>query len=170
MFSHRREQGVDTAPYEEALRAFHGELARAKPAGFLASTTYRFADGGYSDWYLVEDSAALDVLNAAAVSGARSAPHDAAARMAASGMGKLMSLAQGEADLAALHEAGFAKPAGTGYSELYELTLPYSARPGVALWRRMMVLGPAPEFCLVSRGPLELPAELKPEVRTRRNI
>lgn len=170
MFSHRREPDVDAGTYEEVLRAFHNELARAKPAGFVTSTTYRFEDGTYSDWYLVEDSAALDVLNSAAVTGARSAAHDSAARMAASGVGKLLSLAQGEADLAALHEAGFAKPAGSAYPELYEMTRPYSSRPGVALWRRMMVLGPAPEFCLVSRDPLELPARLQPEVRIRRNI
>jgi hypothetical protein len=41
---------------------------------------------------------------------------------------------------------------------------------GVALWRRMMVLGPPPEFCLVSRELAQLPAELAPEVRVRRKI
>jgi hypothetical protein len=170
VFSHRREPGADAGTYEEVLREFHAELARAKPAGFIGSTTYRFEDGGYSDWYLVEDSAALDVLNAAAVSGARSAPHDAAARMAGGGAGKLMSLAQGEADLGVLTEAGFAKPAGMAYADLYATLNSLTRRPGVALWRRMMVLGPPPEFCLVSREPLALPPMLEPEVRTRGQI
>ena len=161
---------MDSGAYEEVLRAFHAELARAKPAGFISSTTYRFGDVDYSDWYLVRDSSALDVLNVAAVSGARSAPHDSAARMAAAGTGKLMSLAQGEADLEALHEAGFAKPGGMSYSELYEMTQALTSKPGVALWRRMMVLGPPPEFRIVSREPLTLSAEFAAEVRIRGNI
>jgi hypothetical protein len=169
VFSHRRATGADAQAYEDALRRFHAELAGGKPAGFVGSTTYRFADG-YSDWYLVESSAALDILNEAAVSGARVAPHDAAARMAAWGSGKLLSLAQGEADLDALHEAAFAKPAGMAYGDLYAMTEPFASRPGVALWRRMMVLGPPPEFCLVSREPARLPAELALEVRVRKKV
>ncbi len=114
VFSHRPESGADVQAYEDALRRFHSELAGGRPVGFVSSTTYRFEDG-YSDWYLVEDSAALDFLNEAAVSGARATSHDAAAGMAAWGSGKLLSLAQGEADLDALHEIAFAKPAGTAY-------------------------------------------------------
>ena len=155
--------------YEDALRRFHAELARGGPAGFVASTTYRF-DDGYSDWYLVENSAALDVLNEAAVSGARAASHDAAARMAAWGSGKLLSLTQGEGDVDALHEAAFAKPPGMAYGDLYAMTAAFTAQEGVALWRRMMVLGPPPEFCFVSREPTQLPAELAPDVRIRRKI
>jgi len=169
VFSHRPATGANVQAYEDALRRFHAELAAGTPAGFVGSTTYQFADG-YSDWYLIENSAALDALNEAAVSGGRAAPHDAAARMAAWGSGKLLSLAQGEADLAALHEAAFAKPAGMAYSDLYAMTEPFTSRPGVALWRRMMVLGPPPEFCLVSRERAQLPAELAPEVLVRRKI
>lgn len=169
VFSHRPASGADVQAYEDALRRFHAELAGARPVGFVASTTYRFTDG-YSDWYVVENSGALDVLNEAAVSGARAASHDAAARMAAWGSGKLLSLAQGEADLDALHEAAFAKPAGMGYPDLYAMTAPFTARAGVALWRRMMVLGPPPEFCLVAREPAQLPAELAPAMRVRRKI
>lgn len=169
VFSHRPASDADAQAYEDALRRFHSELAGGRPAGFVASTTYRF-DDGYSDWYLVEDSAALDYLNEAAVSGARAASHDAAARMAAWGSGKLLSLAQGEADLDALHEIAFAKPAGMAYGDLYTMTAQFTAKAGVALWRRMMVLGPPPEFCLVARSPVHLPAQFTPEPRTRRQI
>ena len=169
VFSHRPASGAGVQAYEQALRRFHAELAAGRPAGFVASATYRF-DDGYSDWYLVEDSAALDVLNEAAVSGARAEPHDMAARMAAWGSGKLLSLAQGEAGLDAPHEAAFAKPPGMAYPDLYAMTAPFTSRAGAALWRRMMVLGPPPEFCLVSREPAQLPAELAPEVRLRRQI
>ncbi|HET7466742.1 MAG TPA: hypothetical protein VFL29_08740 [Candidatus Dormibacteraeota bacterium] len=170
VFAHRPAAGVDAGAYEKTLRAFHAELASARPAGFVASTTYRFDDGGYSDWYLVESSAALDVLNQAAVTGPRAESHDMAARMAGGGSGKLMSLAAGEADLGALYETGFAKPRGRSYADLYASLHPLTSRPGVALWRRMMVLGPPPEFCLVSRAPVELPAELAPEPSVRRQI
>ena len=169
VFSHRPATGADAQAYEDALRRFHAELAAGRPTGFVGSTTYRFADA-YSDWYLIQNSAALDVLNDAAVSGARAASHDTAARMAAWGSGKLLSLAHGEADLGALHEVAFAKPAGMAYDDLYAMTKPFTARPGVGLWRRMMVLGPPPEFCLVARASVELPAQLAPEPRTRRQI
>lgn len=165
VFSHRPAPDSDVAAYEEALRRWHAELARSGTAGFVKSTTYVIGDA-YSDWYLVESSAALDGLNDAAVSGSRSAPHDAAARMAAGGSGKLLRLARGEADLEAPYEIGFSKPAGMPYPALYQSL----ERFGGSLWRRMMVLGPPPEFCLVARSPVELPAEFAPEVRNRRQI
>lgn len=169
VFSHRRATDADVAAYEDTLRRFHAELAQARIPGFVTSTTYRL-DGGYADWYLVESSAALDSLNDAAVSGSRSTPHDAAARMAASGSGKLLRLAQGEADLAAEFEVGFAKPSGMSYPDLYERVGPSGSQPGAGLWRRMMVLGPPPEFCLTARIPAELPGEFAPELRKRRQI
>ena len=165
VFSHRPAANTDVAAYEEALRRLHAELAHSGTAGFVKSTTYVIGDG-YSDWYLVESSGALDGLNDAAVSGSRSAPHDAAARMAASGSGKLLRLTKGEPDLEAPYEIGFSKPAGMPYAVLYESLDQFAG----SLWRRMMVLGPPPEFCLVVRNPVELPAEFAPEVRTRRQI
>ena len=169
VFSHRPLEGADVAAYEDSLRRLHAELAGERPKGFVRSTTYRFEDG-YSDWYLVESSAALDFLNQAAVTGARSGPHDAAARLAAWGAGKLMSLAEGEPHLDSLHEAAFAKPAGMAYADLYAIVRPFATTPGAALWRRMMVLGPPPEFCLVSSDAVELPAELASEKRKRCQI
>jgi hypothetical protein len=169
VFSHRPGAAVEVGAYEDALRRFHSELARARPSGFIGSTTYRIGDG-YSDWYLVESSAALDALNDAAVSGARASPHDAAARMAAGGAGKLMNLASGEPDLKAGFEIRFAKPGGMAYADLYRRAESWTGSPGVSLWRRMMVLGPPPEFCLVSRTPVELPADTHPQVIARKPI
>jgi hypothetical protein len=158
---------VDRAPYEEALRRFHAALASAPSSGFVRSATYRIGDG-YSDWYLVESSAALDWLNAAAISGARTPAHDAAARMAVDGVGKLLSLVSGEVSFSAPDfEIRFAKPAGVSYADLYARLQPWTSKPAVSLWRRMMVLGPAPEFCLVAASALELPAEMRPEVLHR---
>src|SRR5260370_14125273 len=144
VFSHRPAGDIDVAVYETALTRFHAALASAPPSGFVRSSTFKVGDR-YSDWYLVEDSAALNVLNAAAVSGARTPAHDAAAHMAADGVGKLYCLVSGEPPAGGGFEIQFSKPAGVAYPDHYERLRPYSGRPGVGLWRRMMVLGPPPE-------------------------
>jgi hypothetical protein len=166
VFSHRPAAGIDTIGYEEALRRFHAALASAPSKGFVRSATYKVG-GGYSDWYLVESSAALDWLNAAAVSGTRTPAHDAAARMAVDGVGKLLSLAGGELAAGPGFEIRLAKPPGVSYSDLYARLQPWTTLPAVSLWRRMMVLGPPPEFCLVAPSALELPDDMTPEVLPR---
>jgi len=169
VFFHRAGSGVDTAVYEAALRRFHAALAAEPPAGFMSSATYRIGNG-YADWYLVDNSAALDRLNEAAIKGARSAPHDAVAHMAADGAGKLLMLRSGSAQTEPGFEIRFSKPAGMAYPALYERLKPWTDREGVCLWRRMMVLGPAPEFCLIAPSELDLPAELNPETLRREPI
>jgi hypothetical protein len=169
VFSHRPTGGVETAAYEDSLRRFHGALARGALSGFVASSTFRIGDA-YSDWYLLESSAAMDVLNAAAVSGDRAGPHDAVAGMAADGMGKLFKLAAGEHSIEAGFEVRFSKSAGMKYADLYARLQPLTAAPGVSLWRRMMVLGPPPEFCLIAPSEVALPEEMRPEVFRREPI
>ena len=169
VFSHQPAADVDVARYEEALRRFHHALAELRPHGFVRSLSYR-SGSRYSDWYLLEDSSALDQLNVAAVSGGRAAAHDAAARMAADGVGKLMSLAAGEAQVTAGFETRFGKPAGMGYAQLYAALERWTRAPGNGLWRRMMVLGPPPEFCLTSTQPADLPPEMHPEAVSRTPI
>jgi hypothetical protein len=169
VFSHRPAGGVDIAVYETALTRFHAALASAPPSGFVRSSTFKVGDR-YSDWYLVDGSAALDVLNAAAVSGARTPAHDAAARMAVDGVGKLYSLVSGEPAAGPGFEIQFSKPAGVGYPDHYERLRRYTKGPGVSLWRRMMVLGPPPEFCVLAPSEVELPPEYRPEVLRREPI
>src|SRR3984893_17894915 len=166
VFSHRHSGGVESAAYEDSLRRFHEALASAAPSGFIKSTSFRIG-GEFSDWYLVESSAALDVLNAAAVSGARAAVHDAAARMAAGGAGKLLSLAAGQPSMESGFEIRFAKPDGMADVDLYARLQTWTGAPGVSLWRRMMVLGPPPEFCLVAPSEVELPADMHPAMLAR---
>lgn len=165
VFFHHAAPGSDIATYEEGMRSFHASLAEAKPSGFVSSATYR-SGGGYSDWYLVENSAALDPLNDAAVNGRVRPVHDAVAHVATDFAGKLYTLMAGQPSGQGF-EIRFSKPSGTSYRDLYERLEPWSGRAGVSLWRRMMVLGPAPEFCLLSPTKLDLPAEMKPEVLTR---
>ena len=169
VFFHRAGSGVEVPSYELALQRFHVALAEDSPPGFISSTTYRIGND-YADWYLVENSAALDRLNEAAVKGARSSPHDAVAHMSADGAGKLLMLRSGSARTEPGYEIRFSKPAGMGYPELYDSLKPWTDRAEVSMWRRMMVLGPSPEFCLVATSEQHLPAEMRPEILRREPI
>ena len=160
---------MDIGIYTESLRKFHAALATAAPSGFISSCTFRTGDA-YSDWYMLETSAVLDVLNRAAVSGARAPAHDAAARMAADGVGKLLNLHAGEYSRGPGFEVRFAKPAGMTYADLYARLQSWTGAPETSLWCRMMVLGPAPEFAIITPAKLELPADMRPEVLRREPI
>jgi hypothetical protein len=166
LFFHEHASHADVARYEEGLRRFHASLGAAGVPGFMGSRTYRVGSQ-YCDWYVVTSSAALDPLNDAAVSGQRSASHAAVAREAVDFAGKLLKLAAGEYDAGAGTEIRFSKPGGTTYADLYRMLEPWTSMPGVSLWRRMMVLGPPPEFCLLAKSEVTLPAELNPQVLRR---
>lgn len=169
VFWHWPRGDVPAADYETAQRRFHAALAAAPPHGFLRSwsvaiTGAPWAGGGeaYEDWYLVESSAALDPLNAAAISGSRQAPHDAAAALASGGTAGLYSLRLGAPDVPPRSATWFSKPAGMSYAELFATLKPLVQEHATALWGRQMTLGPAPEFCLHAVRPAALPRPLEP--------
>jgi hypothetical protein len=172
VFWHRPAAGVDPAAYEEALAEFHRALATAPPAGFAGSCCHRFDElpwlgeggPGYEDWYLVPGWTALGELEAGAVRGAVRPPHDRAAVASAHGAGAIYGLAGGAAEAPASGErAWFAKPADRDYRELDRLLAPCLGvgGGGAALWRRRLVLGPAPENCVVGKAAGALPPELE---------
>lgn len=133
--------------YAERLVAFHEALAAHPPAGFVISRAFRLdhapwlpGDGPpYEDWYLVADWAALGQLNLGAVSGARSAPHDAVAALAREGQGGVYAPLHGGEPVAG-EVSWLAKPPGMSYADLHAAL---AERPA---WQRQMVLGPAPEY------------------------
>jgi hypothetical protein len=169
LFFHRPAPGVEVPIYEAALRRFHASLSAAPPSGFVGSNTYRVGQR-YSDWYLVESSAALDQLNEAAVNTARSSDHDAVAHMSADGVGKLLALVSGSPRTEPGFEIRFSKPAGMTYPVFYERLKPWTGQAELTLWRRMMVLGPPPEFCLTAPTDQMLPAAMSPESLARELI
>lgn len=93
VFWHESRAGVAARDYEAAHREFHEVLWRSRVPGLLALRVYRLdvipwlpgRPSGYEDWHLLEDSAALDRLNEAAVTQARQLPHERIAAMAAGG-------------------------------------------------------------------------------------
>ena len=115
----------------------------------------------YEDWYLIEGSAALDGLDRGAVAPAARGTARRDSRSVAGGAGGLYRLRAGEfRESEARPACWFRKPEGMGYAALALLLEPLTRDGRACLWGRQMVLGPAPEFCLQSAGPLDLPAPI----------
>lgn len=164
-FWHWKRPDVSPEAYETRQRDFQATLAAHPPDGFLHGITVRLqgapwaAEGrtAYEDWYLVRDMASLDSLNEAAVTAARQGPHDAVAQLAAAGTAGLYRLRAGTPIFPPPLATWFRKPTGMSYPALFEALAPMVAAEPAALWMRQMTLGPTPEFCLHSSGPVELP-------------
>jgi len=168
VFWHVPRPGVSAREYETAHRDFHDLLWKAGIAGLVGLRVFRLAaipwlggKAGYEDWHLLENSAALDVLNGAAISQARQRPHDRIAALAADGTAGLYGLRLGSLnEMAQAH--WLSKPAGMSYRE-FESSLAPQIRAGGCLWGRRMTLGPTPEFCLHA-APGQQPAGTQPSI------
>ena len=160
VFWHRPQPHVDPAHYERGLAAFHATLGDRVTASLwlrLDAAPWLRGDGpAYEDWYLVPDWAALGALNDAAVRGARKPPHDAVAAEAGPGTGGVYRRMLGPPIPAGSHATWFDKPSGMGTDELGERLDTWLGGRDASLWQRQMVLSPAPEFCLLADGPVEL--------------
>jgi hypothetical protein len=173
VFWHVPAAGVEPVAYEARLARFHAAL-RAAGVGptstlGLASVPWLGGGAGYEDWYLVEDFATLGELAVIAVTGSRSAPHDAAAADVGAGVAGVMAHVAGEVLLPAepAWAAWTGKPAGMAYAAFHaELAATLRGHEASA-WQRQMVLGPASEYCVLAAEPLSLawPAQAWP-VRT----
>jgi hypothetical protein len=169
VFWHWSRPEVGRDQYERRQRAFHAALAAAPPNGFRASFSVALAgapwtaQGGaaYEDWYLVQDFGALGLLNDAAVSASRAAPHDAAAAVAGGGAGGLYRLKQGTVMQQPAVAHWFSKPDGMSYRDLFNHLGPVVERFRGALWMRQLVLGPAREFCLHAVNAVPLAAAFR---------
>jgi hypothetical protein len=161
LFWHRPLDSVGVEAYEQAQLAFHRSLARSRPVGMCGSASFRVPSipwlsgkPGYEDWYLLEDYTALGVLNEAAVGHGHRTPHDEAARRFGGGAGGLYGLVEGERSdvLAAAGKLAVwvARPPGSERRPLAELLGDGMDPRSASLWRRQLVFGPAPEFCLLA--------------------
>lgn len=177
VFWHWARPFVASAEYEARQRAFHEALRATPPAGFSRSLSHAFSGApwtaaglAYEDWYLLDDSAALDRLNDAAVSASRQAPHDHAAAAAAGGTAGVYTLRMGEAPMAPSLAYWFAKPDGMKYDALFAALHPIVSASRAALWMRRMTLGPATEFCLQSNELLMLPPAILAQTYVLRSV
>jgi hypothetical protein len=160
---HRPAEGIERETYERACERFHRSLHHSPPAGFRGSTAFRVSEppwlapaqgGAYEDWYLLDDFAALGVLNEAAVAHGHRSAHDELARRFGGGAGGLYGLLEGHADLQDAPRAIWvSRPPGESRGELAQLLGDGMDPRHASLWRRALVLGPAPEYCLLSPEP-----------------
>lgn len=168
VFWHWAQQGA--SGYESALARFHRRLAEDPPAGYAGSFAFRLAGqppgidsagATYEDWYLLDDFAALGVLNESAVSAANRAAHDDVARAAVGAAGGVYRLRAGPPMPAAVRCATwFSKPRGIAYAEFYRAVPATAIAAGASLWERQMNLGPALECCLLAEDPLAVDGAL----------
>ena len=169
VFWHWPRPATDVDTYESAQRRFHDALAGEPSAGFRGSFSHALAGapwanaGGdaYEDWYLVDDSAALDPLNAAAISFGRQAPHDAAAALAAGGTAGLYRLRLGSLDRSPAYAHWFAKPDGMPYPQFLAMLEGVVDSARGALFMRQMTLGPTRECVLLAPSPATMPPAIE---------
>jgi len=171
VFWHWRQPTIEQQEYETDLLAFHRTLQTNKPDGFIRSAVFSINAApwlatdrlAYEEWYLLDDSSAMDRINHAAVNGPCEEPHNRVARHAAGGTGGLYRLRAGqEIHATAKFATWFQKPAGMSYKEFDVQMSPVVKDNGAALWARTMTLGPTTEFCLHSSAPITLPVEMPP--------
>lgn len=158
LFWHKPREGVDQERYEQAAQGFHRSLQRASPAGFRCSALLRAGSvpwlegqGWCEDWYLVDDFCALGVLNEAAVAVGHRSAHDQVAGRYGGGSGGIYKLIEGRCDSIDHPLAVWvSRPHGATARGLGDLLGDGMDRERASLWRRQMVLGPAPEYCLLT--------------------
>jgi hypothetical protein len=162
---HRPAAAVQQAAYEQALEHFHRSLAHRPPSGFRGSVALRLGElpwlapapgadkdaPGYEDWYLLDDWAAVGVLEEAAVARGHVTAHHAIAARAGATTGSVYRLLEGCSRPSAAgvavwvaHEPGYDRDSPAGL--LGDGMDPASD----GLWRRCLALGPAPEYCLLA--------------------
>jgi hypothetical protein len=181
VFWHRPAPGVAPEAYAAAIDGFHRSLAARPPAGFVRSVSLRapavdWLDGepALEDWYVVEDFAALGVLNEAAVGRGHLSAHDAAARQAGPGTGSIYRLLEGAPTPALARVAVWIeKPRGVEAPLLAALFGDGMDGTHSGLWQRQLALGPAPEYCLLAGetpsgvGPARMPRGWSAKVTPR---
>jgi hypothetical protein len=163
---HRAAAGVEPERYEQALERFHRSLAHRPPSGFRGSATARLPElpwlapvagsegaPGYEDWCLIDDWAAVGVLEEAAVSRGHITAHDEAASMAGAATGAVYRLVEGQPLLSAARAVWVTRKPGHEHPLLSALLGDGIDPQRDGLWRRCIGLGPAPEHCLLAAEP-----------------
>jgi hypothetical protein len=158
VFWHRPAPGVAPEVYAAAITRFHRSIAARPPGGFVRSVSFHAPAPNwlgdvpaFEDWYVVEDFAALGVLNEAAVGRGHLSAHDAAARQAGPGSGSIYRLLEGAATLEQARVAVWIeKPRGVEAPLLAALLGDGMDGEHAGLWQRQLALGPAPEYCVLA--------------------
>lgn len=177
VFWHWPRPGIAYDDYDARQRVFHAALAERGPSALARSAVWRVTGPSWTpvsvaweDWYLLEDSAGLDILNSAVMSDPLRDEHDAAASLASGGVAALYTPAGPRVgqpfEIDGHYACWFHKPQDMRYATLYQRIGPDAGR----LWTRMMVLGPAPELCMLTDTPNALSLEWRAHVTRRERV
>lgn len=170
VFWHQKMELVSSKTYESALITFHRSLYNFGVRGYIGSQTFKIegaywmgaTESGYEDWYLLEDSGVMDKINQAAISGSVKDPHNAAAHMATNlHAGLYVIKSPYPSFLNGKSATWFTKPKEMSLDQIINSHSDSNKRFG-DLWMRQMVLGPTPEYCIVSENRIDLPRNLYP--------
>lgn len=171
VFWHRMREDCSKDIYENKIIKFQSTLAESHLVGFKGSVVARIDSApwlashseAYEDWYLLDGSEVLDKLNDVAVSGSRKGPHNDVAHLATDFHGGLYQLRTGsEYSVSSEFALWLSKPAGSDYESFYRYISQNTASEKSSLWRRQMVLGPTPEFCMIGTKMPDLPSQFSP--------
>lgn len=178
VFWHVPKSTAVQSEYEARLKAFHQALRIQPPKGLITSISAHLLsipwlddDAGYEDWYILTDSAALDVLEKQSVTGPLEQSHHAIASQAAKGVAGLYKPI--DDDITAFSSATsvwFSKPEGVSYASLFSRLKKIEPNIPSFLWQRKLTLGPTPEFCLLGKGPDLLPYGWSSTLLVRRPV
>ena len=154
---------VSAHDYENALLAFHADLARSPPPEFKGSASYRVSDvpwlggrDGYEDWCFVASAGALELLNRDAVKPERWNVHAGAASRMDIGYGGLYYHLRGEeCPLSGARVIWLKRPRGIRYEQPLDNIIA-GATGFLSAWRKLMVLGPGDEFALIGTSALKI--------------
>lgn len=161
VFFHRPRSRVARSTYERALARFHLQLARTPTDGFQENAALRLPAAPwkessrrplYVDWYVLDGFESLDPIRAVASRPPWVRAHRAIARQAANGWGALYAASPGARPpdlsdrLVWFSSATLATSSGRNLAR--------GGPPEGTLWRRQLAIGPSPEFCWVTGGPI----------------
>jgi len=152
VFWHRPSPRVERPAYEEKMRRFQQSLLKHPSPGLTGAWSWRIDavpwlgdHAGYEDWCLLQGSWAMDPLNSYAVAGDTKVVHDPLAAQMEIGAGGLYAHVLGEPCTATRSTVVWlTRPRGIDWRAALEPI--HVAHPNATIWRRQMVLGPAPEF------------------------
>lgn len=171
VFWHWPRPGVSVRSYERKLSSFQSSLKSSGPTGLVDALSYR-VDGLpwgprrgplYEDWYVVEGFSALGWLNDGALAGRVKGAHDSIAKDYMKGAGGVFGAIRRGIPLSeARYATWIEKRVGTSYQAYYEEVASKAGKRRTDLWRRQMVLGPSPQFCIHSDEEVNLPRSFKP--------
>ena len=168
VFWHAAPANIAIAEYENTLLHFGRALASLKIPGLLNNASYSIGaipwlgEPGYEDWAWLQSLSVLEPLNERAVVGPMEKPHRAIAQLTRhGGFGALFSLVAGRHEVLGDSKVIWvSRPRGLQWRDAMPAII-QSASAEVAVWRRLMVLGPSPEFAII--GPPALTLALPPD-------